>query len=159
MGEAAFINREIWIAGDERSDQRSSQVNHDPEALLGCLSCFTLSATGKEERKQEKNLKLLLLSKKLMLEHLYLRFIGPGSFRYLKWPQLPQGVSVFYIFDRDSNKCALCSCGSSLSLTSLFPFSMKKCFNFNFRTSSASGRVYGLHLASEKSQCYLSYAS
>jgi len=30
MGEAAFIDREIQIAGDERSGQCSSQVNHDP---------------------------------------------------------------------------------------------------------------------------------
>lgn len=54
MGEAAFIDREIWIAGDKRWQQHSLQVNHDPECLLGCLSCFTLSATGKDERKQEK---------------------------------------------------------------------------------------------------------
>lgn len=63
MGEAAFINRKIWIAGDEGSEWCSSQVNHDPEPLLGCLSCFTLSATDKDERKQEINLKRLLLSK------------------------------------------------------------------------------------------------
>lgn len=65
MGEAAFIVREIQIAGDERSEWHSSHVNHDPEPLLGCLSCFILSATGKDERKQERNLKLLLLSRKL----------------------------------------------------------------------------------------------
>lgn len=51
MGETAFIDREIWFVGDKRTEWCSSQVNHDPEPLLVHLSCFTLTATSKDERK------------------------------------------------------------------------------------------------------------
>lgn len=56
---------EIELLVVKWSEWHSSQVNHDPK-LLRCLSCFTISITGKDERKQEINVKLLLLSKTLI---------------------------------------------------------------------------------------------
>lgn len=65
-GRGCIYRKGNWIPGGERSEWHGSQVNHDPKLLLKCLSYFTISVTGKDERKQEINVKLLLLSKTLI---------------------------------------------------------------------------------------------